>query len=210
MRRIALLLVAVLATSVIAMTPAQAGGPTSVVLSAPNIPKVVAVGYDDKAYNELQRLVTEEPVPTDQDHSNGRVIRATWLIHDMIVWRRDLIYPDAPGGPWIARSEDRNADGQLSEKQVWHRATNSAALSKLLSSLGLMGESKGEPITTAQPALTEQPAVTEQPAATLKADQPAFSGWRWSIPGFLLGALLTVAAFRYVPRRRPWVLTDEE
>lgn len=204
MRRIALLLVAVLAAGLIAITPAQAGGPTSVVLSAPNIPKVVAVGYHDKAYNELQALVTQASVPTDEDHSNGRVIRATWLIHDMTVWRLDLIYPDAPGGPWIARSEHRTANGQLSEKQVWHHATNSAALSKLLSSLGLMGESRGEPVTTAQET------VTEQPAATLTADQPAFSGWRWSIPGFLLGALLTVAAFRYVPRRRPWVLTDEE
>jgi hypothetical protein len=207
MRRIALLLVAVLAISVIAMTPAQAGGPTSVVLSAPNIPEVVAVGYDDKAYSDLQQLLSTPAATDGEEHAEGRVIRATWLIHDMTVWRLDLIYPDARGGPWIATSEDRTGNRQLSENPVWHRATDSAGLSKLLHSLGLMGDSKGEPVAPAQAA---PEAATDQPAATLKADQSTFSGWRWSIPGFLVGALLALAAVRYLPRRRPWELTDEE
>jgi hypothetical protein len=198
MRRIALLLVAVLATAVIGMTPAQAGGPTSVLLSAPDIHEVVAVGYDDKAYNQLEQLLSAPAVPTDEDHSSGRVIRASWLIHDMTVWRLDLIYPDAPGGPWIARSEDHTGSGQVKSEPVWHRATDSAGLSKLLHSLGLMDHTNSDPV------------AAPQPTTTLKADQSTFSGWRWSIPGFLVGALLALAAVRYLPRRRPWELTDEE
>ena len=51
----------VLITVAGAALPASAGGPTSVLLSAP--PKVVAFGYEDTLYNQLLKLVGE-PVPT--------------------------------------------------------------------------------------------------------------------------------------------------
>ena len=219
-RRTALLLAAVLGAAALGISPAQAGGPTSVLLSAPDVPKVVATGYDDKQYEKLQQLVAvgaKTELPTDGDHDSGRFIRATWLIHDMSVWRLDLIYPDAAGGPWIATTEDRGS-GRMPADPVWHRATDGVALTKLLQSMGLLdktdGFSAGGPTSLPQvgepvaPSAAEQPLST--PPATLKADQKALSGWRWTIPGFLLGAVITYLALRLVPRRRPWELIEEE
>jgi hypothetical protein len=102
---------------------------------------------------------------------------------------------------------------------VWHRAKDSAALSKLLLSLGLLGENPngyavGGPTTLPQAGAAPAAAPTVTPAAAptaaLKTDQSSFSGWRWSIPGFLLGAVLVFVALRLLPRRRPWELIDEE
>jgi hypothetical protein len=121
-RRTFALLVALLAVAAVGATPAHAGGPTSVLLSAP--PHVVAVGYEDEAYGELQRLteITGTRNAADAgDHVNGNFVRATWLVHDMSVWRIDIIYPDAPGGPWIATSELLTT-GSMPEKPSWHIA----------------------------------------------------------------------------------------
>ena len=53
-RRTLALLAVLLAVAALGATPAHAGGPTSVMLSAP--PHVVAIGYEDPKYNEFQRL----------------------------------------------------------------------------------------------------------------------------------------------------------
>jgi hypothetical protein len=219
-RRTATLLAAVLVAAALGISPAEAGGPTSVLLSAPDVPKVVAAGYNDKAYDELQRLVTvagKTELPNDGDHDSGHFIRATWLIHDMAVWRLDVIYPDAPDGPWIATTVDRDGSGRMPSDPVWHRPANGAGLLKLLGSMGLVGDkfspySAGGPTTLPQASgETPEPVLAaETPTTTLKADQKALSGWRWTIPGFLLGALITYLAVRLVPRRRPWELIDDE
>ena len=219
-RRTLALLVAVFAVAALGTTPAHAGGPTSVLLSAP--PHVVAVGYEDQAYGELQLLTdsaaSNGPMDTE-DHASGHFVRAAWLIHDMSVWRIDIIYPDAPGGPWIATTESM-ATGTMSEKPTWHTSPDRAALLKLLGSLKLLNgqDFDGGPTTldyapapTPTPELaTQQPPAAAEPAATAQAASPgAFTGWRWIIPGFLLGAAVAVLALRLLPKRR-WDLVDVE
>ncbi|HET6986410.1 MAG TPA: hypothetical protein VFI00_07325 [Kribbella sp.] len=218
-RRTLALLVALFAVAALGATPAHAGGPTSVLLSAP--PHVLAVGYEDQAYGDLQRLteITGHPVAGGDagDHIEGRFVRATWLIHDMSVWRIDIIYPDAPGGPWIATSE-LSTTGSMPEKPTWHTSTDRAALLKLLGSFKLLnGQDLIDGPTTLdvvpQPSpepATEQPPAAAQPLATAQAASPgAFTGWRWIIPGFLVGAVVAVLAVRLLPRRR-WELIDAE
>jgi hypothetical protein len=218
-RRTLALFVALLTVAAFGATPAHAGGPTSVLLSAP--PEVVAFGYDDKQYDELQRLtdVVGSPDPLSKEsHDVGRFVRATWLIHDLSVWRVDIIYPEAPGGPWIATRA--STDGStLPEKPLWHTPADRVGLLKLLSSLGLLdterdgvpswggptfyGEQSQEP-----PAQAAEPAA--ESAATQAASTSAFTGWRWTIPGFLLGAVIAVIAVRLLPKRRDWQLIDAE
>ncbi|ADB32839.1 hypothetical protein Kfla_3785 [Kribbella flavida DSM 17836] len=223
--------------------PAQAGGPTSVLLSAPGIPKVVATGYDDPRYAELGWLVGEEPPQggpeSEQDHAVGAYVRAAWLIHDMAVWRLDVIYPDAPGGPWIATTRDVTGSGTLPEKPVWHRAADSVRLVKLLVAMGLLGgkpnATTGAPTSlptavsndgatpdgtatggvtgggTTEAHPTGAGATDGSPAAAEITAESAFSGWRWAIPGAILGALLAFVATRF--RRsgpRDWELIDQE
>jgi len=215
MRRTCALLFAVL-ISLAGVSPASAGGPTSVLLSAP--PKVVAFGYEDGRYEQLRKLVDESGGTTGTaDHASGQFVRATWLIHDMTVWRIDVIYPDAPGGPWIATSENMDGSGQLPETPVWHRSGDPTGLTRLLGSLKLLGGTEFDGGPTAPPSaapLTPAPVTpvpqTAPVTQTIESHGGALSGWRWMIPGIALGAIATYLVLRYLPRRRPWELTDVE
>jgi hypothetical protein len=218
-RRTVMMTAAVLVVAAIGMSPAQAGGPTSVLLSAPNVPKVVAAGYDDKVYAELMQLT--DPAngrgigDANGNDDAGTFIRATWLIHDMRIWRLDMIYPDAPGGPWIATAEDTKGTGVMPEQLRWHRATDPTKLVKLLGGLGLLGgagKSVNLPTTAPgnAPAEPVQQPAAQPPTEVVKADPGSFSGWRWSIPGFVLGAVIAIVAVRLLPKRRQWELVDVE
>jgi hypothetical protein len=222
-RRTVMMSAAVVAVAASGVVPAHAGGPTSVLLSAPSVPKVVAAGYEDANYAKLQGLLdnsSNDKPSAGEDHQSGNFVRATWLIHDMMVWRLDIIYPDAPGGPWIATTQDVTGSGKLAEQPVWHRATDSIQLTKLLDMLGLIGNDDnffggGGPTSMPQSdpsAQVETPAPqpVDQAAATVKAEQGALSGWRWMIPGFALGAVAAWLAVRLIPKRRPWELVDVE
>jgi hypothetical protein len=197
-RRALALFATLLVVAASTTTPAAAGGPTSVLLSAP--PHVVAFGYEDSQYSKLQTLtqVVEGREPGNQSHDSGPSVRATWLIHDTSVWRVDTIYPDAPGGPWIATVE--GMDGSLDfDKPVWHTATDSLALVRLLSESKLLpGVRNGEqaPVASATP----EPQVIES---------SVFTGWRWLLPGVLVGAVLAWAASRFLRQRR-WDLIDAD
>jgi uncharacterized membrane-anchored protein YhcB (DUF1043 family) len=50
----------------------------------------------------------------------------------------------------------------------------------------------------------------QQPVETVKAQPGILTGWRWAIPGFVMGALIVVVAVRLMPRHRPWELVDVE
>ena len=211
-RRIAGFLVALIAVGCVGALPAEAGGPTSVLLSAP--PKLVAVGYEDQRYADLQKLTGIESLdkPGGERHDVGSFVRATWLIHDMTPWRLDIIYPDAPGGPWIA-TEEFNGDTKP-DKPTWHRSTASVKLLQLLGSLKLLdGTFEGGPTLSdgyqapAEETRTQEPAAPA-PAQTQVTTSPTFfTGWRWIIPGVLLGAAIAVVAVRLFPRRQ-WDLID--
>jgi hypothetical protein len=192
--------------------PAAAGGPTSVLLSAPAIQKVVATGYHDARYGELTRAIgtVAKDHPGWEEGANTRVIRATWLIHDTSVWRTDLIYPDAEGGPWVATQEDRSGAGNFDGRPVWHPAADGPALMKVLGELGLLSQQGYD--SSANDGATPEAAVTDDvttAATATSAESDAFTGWRWAIPGAVLGALLAVLAVKLWPRRR-WELIDQE
>ncbi len=217
-RRALALFATLLVVAALTTTPATAGGPTSVLLSAP--PHLVAFGYDDPQYAELQKLTSVEGTredPGTEQHEVGAFVRATWLIHDMSVYRLDVIYPDAPGGPWIATTEVSPESGAVT-RPTWHRATDPVALVKLLSSLKLLpglrnGEqARGGPTSLAQSQTATQPDA-EPAAATPSAAEIAspgfFTGWRWLLPGALLGALLTWVVTRFLRQRR-WDLIEPD
>jgi hypothetical protein len=186
--------------------PARAGGPTSVLLSAPGIQKVVAAGYQEARYDALLTAVGIEAKdhPGWKEDGHGRVIRATWLIHDTSVWRLDLIYPDAEGGPWVATFESRTET--MPDKPVWHPAADGQALTKVLGEFGLLSHKTNDGATP-EAAVTED--VTTTAAAATTSDSNAFTGWRWALPGALVGAVLALVAVKFWPRRR-WELIDQD
>ncbi|WP_328999155.1 hypothetical protein OHA18_32505 [Kribbella sp. NBC_00709] len=210
MVRRTLALVAALAAALFAAAiPAHAGGPTSVLLSSP--PSVTAVGYDDQRYYDLQELVQNAPEADNADPAReaGRFVRATWLIHDMMVWRIDIIYPEAPGGPWISTQE---FNGTTPSKLTWHHPTDGARLLRLLDSFKLLNTKfDGGPTLDDGYSVADAPVTTPTPAPAPAQSQVtttnAFTGWRWVIPGVLIGAAAAVLAVRFFPKRR-WELID--
>lgn len=204
--------------------PARAGGPTSVLLSASALQKVVATGYDDTQYHLLMQLVEvsgQGRGPANEGQAIGDPVRATWLIHDEHVWRTDSIYPNAQGGPLIATTLKPHIGGAQPAKAVWHRPKDPKALLKLLGSMGLLA---GGPGTASLPSTgaddgsgaAEGTVIagsdgSGDTGSTSGAQQSsvALTGWRWVIPGFLLGAILAAVATRYwLPRRGRWELID--
>jgi hypothetical protein len=211
-RRTLALIAILLAVAALGASPAHAGGPTSVLLSAP--PHVVAFGYEDPAYGDLQQLTEVAGGRADDGngpHDLGQFVRATWLIHDMSVWRIDIIYPEAPGGPWIATTESMTT-GTMPEKPTWHIATNPSALVEFIRSLKLLNGQTfdGGPTTIdSVPTPVTEPTQAPLPAQTQVDSTGFFTGWRWTIPGFLVGAAVAVLAIRLIPKRR-WDLVDLE
>ncbi|MEU8221904.1 hypothetical protein [Kribbella sp. NPDC048915] len=199
-RRIVVFVVLLFTVGALGAMPARAGGPTSVLLSAP--PSVIAFGYEDKGYGELQELIqTDTGTATGGDHASGRFVRAAWLVHDQRVWRLDTIYPDAPGGPWIATEEYLGRDGAAGT--TWHRPSDPQRLVQLLGSLKLLNGEGGPVSGSNEPAPTQEPAASTAPAQVATSTS-VFTGWRWIIPGALLGAA-AVLALRLFPKRR-WEL----
>ena len=136
---------------VLAAGPALAGGPTSVLLSAPAIGHTASLYTSDPDYTALAELVgasmalgstDEQAGSTDpaRSHDVGNQVTLTWLIHDVSVWRIDRVYVDAAGGPWISTQQAiGGTDGIWDAPETWHRATEPKALVQLLGSMGLLG-----------------------------------------------------------------------
>ena len=136
---------------VLAAGPAVAGGPTSVLLSAPAIGHTASLYTSDPDYTALAELVgasmalgsTDERAGSSspaRSHNVGNQVTLTWLIHDVSVWRVDRVYVDAAGGPWIASQQAiGGTDGIWDAPETWHRATEPKALVQLLGSMGLLG-----------------------------------------------------------------------
>ena len=223
LRRTAVLLFVLLLTAVAGAGPASAGGPTSVLLSAPNLERVAALHYSDSAYERLMQVVDGQGAATETASANsehrqvGDVVRATWLIHDVMVWRTDQIYPDAPGGPWIGttlRQDGGQADqADQADKVVWHRPANPGALVAVLSSLGMLGGPRvQQPPIDAPPSTTPAPESAPEPApAAASVEAGGLAGWRWAVPGFVAGGLLAAVAVHLLANRRQddWELIDE-
>jgi hypothetical protein len=191
--------------------PAAAGGPTSVLLVVPGEGRTASLYTGQPGYETLADLVgafgdSGEATGSKDgvDHAIGTEVTATWLIHDVSVWRVDRIYPDAPGGPWIASQTSFDGSGDIWSSPVqWHTATQAKALMGLLTRLGFLGSSAAvEPTTSAAPSSTATEPATDDRA----------SGPVWGVAGLALGVALTVAAFRVAGRRRhaePEVSTTE-
>ncbi len=205
MRRVQLLRTAFAASLLSALTmaaaPAQAGGPTSALLSVPGAGTTSSLYYTDPEYDELAGLVgVDQPGGTFEGtesggHEYGAGVTITWLIHDVSPWRVDRVYLGGKDGPWIA-TQVGGSEALWDSPVLWHHPEDGTRLAALLDDLGLGTSASQDP---GFDGVAGAPVVENEKAAAPPTTSPSETdeqGWwgaaAWALGGLLGGALLTL------------------
>ncbi len=207
-------LAVVLAVMVWGASSASAGGPTSVLVTSPGSAKATGLYNSDKDYLALEQLLGPlgaggMKAPSEADLANARQINATWLIHDVTVWRLDRIFPlTDKNAVWIhtaAHASDSRAGN-------WHLAQQPDRLRALLKKLGMMGKPTSDGYSGIFPLPEEEDTATADTATpdadtgtqTVQASAPTAggdgTGWWWALPGAAAGALLALVLRPFASR----------
>lgn len=203
MRR--LLITVLIAVSVaLAIPPASAGGPTSVMITDPASGRATALYYTDSRYAELETLLAEgKTVEGEPPGRRGGAVNLTWMVHDVEPWRIQQLYPDADGGPLLVTYGTKTPGNKA--QVTWTRIARSGGLAPLLDRILRSGAARAA-------AQVESPTPEPVGAERTVTETAWYSlaGWRWLIPGLLIGAGFALLASR---RRTedsapPLMLTD--
>jgi LPXTG-motif cell wall-anchored protein len=142
--------------------PANAGGPTSVLLSNPADGRVGALYHDSADYRRLVDLVgAYDPASGQTDRpavvrDNVDAYRLAWMIHDMTVWRIDLLY-ETDDGIWLETKVEPSGMGDIFAREGrWNHldGEGKAALSAVFHNAGILGEAP-----EVMPAAADTPAT---------------------------------------------------
>lgn len=199
--------------------PAQAGGPTSVLMVVPGTGQTSSLYTGDPDYEALAGAVGafSDGAAGNVDgsgagHEVDTGVTLTWMIHDVSVWRVDRVYLDAKGGPWIASQVDQTGIGVFNQPVVWHTSSDPAALTDVLERHGVAGVAgTGATDADSAPVQPDVAAVPDAPAAddTTGTSEPAAESSNsragmlaWGLGGLALGIALTLAAIRLGQRSR--------
>ncbi len=208
--RAALALVGLVALALLTAVTAAAGGPTSALLAVPSEGKTASLYYTDPEYDDLAQLVGAMDsagagtVDTSgRSHESGPGVTVTWLIHDVMPWRVDRIYPGDDGVPWISTQVGTETGSIWDGPVVWHQPASqadSAELVALLDRLGVgeasrVAAAKGNFTGVAGAPVTEsiEPATEPQAAPAESSD---VAGIWWGLGGLAGGVLLTLLFLR--------------
>ena len=188
MRRI--LAIAVLALAAVTGLPAtaRAGGPTSVLVTQPGV-SAAGLYYTDEAYDDLLRLLPEDETRGKEMPPGGGVsYNLTWMVHDFMPWRFDHVNVYGDGTAWVATTFTADATAG------WQPVGEGMKLFGLLKAVLADGEAPGLISPTAARTM---PIVPPGDVRTVtETEWFSLSGWRWVVPGTLLGLLVGVAAAR--------------
>lgn len=187
---------------------AHAGGPTSVLITQPGSGPATALYYTSTEYADLERLVVTDGTPLESAPAGSPEYNLTWLIHDVQPWRLDTVRVGKDGTVYVATARTDGGGGlDFGQEPRWETALESTALAAFLR--------KALTATSSTPtsAASEQLPVSTGPEPA--AAEPvtrwfSLAGWRWVVPGVLVGLLVSL-----VVRRRPedgprQVLLDRE
>ena len=202
MRRILAVAVLALAAAVGLPAASQAGGPTSVLITQPG-QSAGALYYDDAAYDALLGLLPAEETRGESLAPGGGVdYNLTWLMHDVMPWRFDRVHVTTDGAAWVSTTFSAEHSGE------WVEVPRSAQLTALLTQVL---DDSAAPEVVSIPADTSAAAA---PATAPAEPEPAWfslTGWRWVVPGVLLGLLVgAVAARRHRDEEPRQVLISSE
>jgi hypothetical protein len=187
MRRILAVAVLALVAAVGLPAASQAGGPTSVLITQPG-QSAGALYYDDAAYDALLGLL-----PADETRGEslapgaGVDYNLTWMVHDVMPWRFDRVHVLSDGTAWVSTTFSAQDSGG------WVEVPESEELAAVLTQVlddAVAPEVVSVPAGTA-PAPAPAPAPAEPGTAWF-----SLTGWRWVVPGVLLGLAVGAVAAR--------------
>ncbi len=194
MRRVLLAVLLMTGAILMGATPADAGGPTSVLLTNPGQGQATALYYSDPQYAELETLLHGGGETGARPPAGATYLNVTWLIHDAYIWRTDQVFLDGSSQVTVASTMEEPSGGSTTTRLD---KADSAEFVALASSLGLMKQGVGQPGTGGgSAAVAPDPEPTAAPAPAVREETRWFSlsGWRWALPGLLLGLVAAVAA----------------
>jgi hypothetical protein len=185
----------ILATVVLALTAtlglpaaADAGGPTSVLIAQPGV-AAGALYYDDAAYDALLGMLPADETRGTQLPPGGSVAdyNLTWLVHDVMPWRFDRVSVFDDGTAWVSTTFTEGASAG------WAPLLPAKKIAAILA--GVLDESSAPSVVTVPAEVTPEvfpPAATEEP----RTSWFSLTGWRWVVPGALLGLVVGAVAAR--------------
>ncbi len=192
------LAVIVLTTAALLGLPsaAQAGGPTSVLITSPSDESATALYYGDAEYAQFERLLASGSSVGHPRAEAASWYRLTWMVHDVTPWRLDEIRVEPDGGV-IFSTSNLIEGGVVDGVPTWRRATDPKALLTLLDRVfaGQRTITREAPADTA-PAITSPAPVTPEAAPAAESRWFTIEGWRWALPGALAGLLVGALASR--------------
>lgn len=190
MRRILAIALLALAAATGLPSAAHAGGPTSVLVTQPGV-AAAGLYYNDAAYDDLLRMLPKDETRGGEELPPGGGVsyNLTWMVHDFMPWRYDHVNVYGDGTAWVTTTF--STDGTAG----WQPVGEGTELSDLLTSVLADGPT---PSATGETAATTTQAAPAAPRTRTVTETEWFSlsGWRWVVPGALLGLLAGVAAAR--------------
>ena len=188
MRRILAVALLALAAATGLPATAHAGGPTSVLVTQPGV-SAAGLYYTDEAYDELLGLLpTGETRGKELPPGGGVAYSLTWMVHDVMPWRFDRVSVHGDGTAWVATTFSADAT------TGWQPVGEGTELFDLLTAVQADGGAPG-PGTETMAGSAPGPSATESRSVT-QTEWFSLSGWRWVVPGAVLGLLVGVAAAR--------------
>lgn len=183
---------------------AQAGGPTSVLITQPG-ERGTLVYYTSAEYAELERLTLGGPA-VESAPADATGYRLVWLAHDQHAWRIDDLQVGADGTVAMSvRTLDENG-AWAQDRPRWRSVEDPAALVALLDRAFAGQRTEVREVAAPPVTRTVRETVVETRTRWFSLD-----GWRWVVPGAALGLLIgLLAARRRAPDEPRQVLVDRE
>jgi hypothetical protein len=197
MRRILATVLLTLSAVIGLPAAAHAGGPTSVLITQPGV-SAGALYFNDEAYDALLGLLpSEETRGTSEPPAGGVDYNLTWMIHDVEPWRFDRVRVAQDGKAWASTTLSTDSSDSSGG---WAPVDDPKGLAGILT--GVLAEGGSPEVVSLAPEVTEPSAAPATPDET-GSSWFSLTGWRWVVPGVLLGLLAGVVTARRNVDREP-------
>lgn len=188
MRRILATVVLALAAALGLPAASDAGGATSVLITQPGS-DAGALYVSDAAYDALLGLLPVDETRGKQVPPGESVAdyNLTWLVHDVMPWRFDRVAVFDDGTAWVSTTFTEGAAAG------WAPLPSAKKITGILD--GVLDGSSAPSVVTIPAEMTPEvvpPAAAEEP----RPARLSLAGWRWAVPGVLVGLVIGAVAAR--------------